>query len=111
MAREKTREEVRDEFMDHVRMLVDYWAETTPHDGRQYLCRDRISGFAHSLLTTIDGCSAGVPGFILAPAPHPEDKKYHQEEGSDWYPENHESDVKCDIGGGLHELLYTREPD
>lgn len=101
MSREKTTEEVREEFLDHVRYLVSYWdrieKETT---------KEKLSGLAFSILSALDGCSAGLPSFIVAPCPHPEDKQYHIDNDEDYYPENHDVDVKCDIAGCLHELFY-----
>jgi hypothetical protein len=62
---------------------------------------DRTSGFAHSLLAAIDGCSMGVPAFTLIPSPHPDDRAYHIAEGENYFPDD------VDIAGGLHELLYA----
>jgi hypothetical protein len=56
-------------------------------------------------MVALDGGAMALPGFIVAPNPHPSDKEYHISEGSDYYPENHELDIKGDIAGGLHELL------
>ena len=65
-SREWTEEEVRSHFIRHVRHMVDYWAglgnsnvdpDTSP--------RDRIMGFAHSMLAAIDGSSVAIPSFVL----------------------------------------------
>jgi len=34
-------------------------------------------------------------------------KEYHIKEGENYFPENHTLDIKCDIAGGLHELLFV----
>ena len=102
--REYTEDEVRDMFMGHIRMLINYWDKETRKPTR----REALEGFAHSFLVLLDGGSA-LPGFIVAPRPHADDKKFHQENGENWFPENHESNVKCDIGGYLHELLYVKQ--
>lgn len=103
MSKEYTEEEVRKQFLDHVRMLVEYWdsidKETT---------KEKLSGLAFSILSAIDGSSVGLPAFVLAPLPHESDKQYRIDNNEDYYPENHESDVKCDIGGTLHELFYKK---
>ena len=99
MIRYKDENEVREEFVHHVKNLVDYWdkCETT---------QDRLGGLAFSILSTIDGCSMAIPGFILAPLPHPEDKQYHLECGDKYcYAENHNSNVVCDIAGSLHDTF------
>lgn len=102
MSKEKTINEVRNEFLSHIKTLIDYW-EKVPN---QNSIKDRLSGLAFSILATIDGCSMDLPSFILAPCPHEDDKQFNIEEGNDFYPENHNSNVNCDISGGLHELLH-----
>lgn len=80
--REKTKEEVVDEMLDHIHMLVNYWTyETSKQD-----LKERLEGLAFSILTMLDGCS-GLPAFDLVPHPHPTDKEYHISNGEDWYPE------------------------
>jgi len=99
--REYTEEEVREQFLDHVRMLIDYWdkvnTETT---------KDKLEGLAFSICSTIDGCAMDLPGFILAPLPHESDKQYHIDNDENYYPENKEAN--CDIAGSLHELLFKK---
>lgn len=105
-SRERTTEEVRQEFIEHIRCMVDYWerVKLEPERGTTD-ARRRLRGLAHSILVTLDGRS-NLPAFIVAPRPHERDKAYHQENGEDWYPENHEANVQCDITGGLHDQLY-----
>lgn len=103
MSREKTEEEVRDEFLNHIRGLVVYWNKVDDRD-----CEEKLSGLAFSILAALDGCSGGLCGFIVAPSPHEDDKQYHIDEGRNYYAENYNSDVKCDIAGGLHDLFYEK---
>jgi hypothetical protein len=100
-SKEKSKDEVRKEFLNQVRELVFYWDKINQKD-----TKEKLSGLAFSILTLLDGCSMCSPKFIVAPDPHPEDKEYHIENKEDYYPENYESDVKCDISGCLHELFY-----
>ena len=93
MSKEKTEQEVREQFLNHVRMLVDYWEKET---SKQTL-RERLDGLAFSILVAIDGENVDLPPFILAPIPHEEDKQYRIDNGEDYYPENHNSNVKCYI--------------
>lgn len=101
--REMTTEEVKERFLAHVRNMVIYWSQ--PGLDAKDL-HERLSGLAFSILAAIDGSACGLPAFILAPAPHPDDREFHKAEGENWYPENHESSVKADIGGSLHEEFY-----
>lgn len=107
--REKTVEEVRKEFLDYVWSMIDYWAgEGGSNVDPDKPVRERLSGFAHSLLATLDGCAMALPGFVVAPCPHPDDKEFCIAEGEDWYPQAPE--LPSDIAGGLHELLYQHDP-
>lgn len=95
-----TVDEIREQFIKHVWGLINYWE----HESRAETVRDKMSGLAHSLFATLDGCSLGLPGFIMSPTAHPSDKEYHRSRGENFYP----SDV--DIGGVLHEILHRYEP-
>ena len=102
-SREFTEDEIRQQFLDHVRVLVNYWDKEVS----EHTQTERLSGLAFSILTTIDGYSTGLPAFILAPCPHEDDKQFCINNEENYYPENHESRVKCDIAGELHELFYN----
>lgn len=101
--REKTVEEVRCEFVDKVGDLVDYWSYQEGMSDK-----DKVEGVAFSILTMLDGCSLDMPGFIVAPLPHEDDKEYDIENGENYYPQNHNSNVKCDIAGVLHYTFSAR---
>jgi hypothetical protein len=103
--RELTRDEVQDRFLTYVATMVHYW--DTNASTKNMTAREKMEGVVHSILATLDGCSMGLPGFIVAPCPHESDRQFHIDEGDEYYfPENHESNVQCDIAGGLHELIY-----
>lgn len=102
MSREKAMEEVREEVLDHIRGMVDYWNEI-----EKDTTKEKLEGLAFSILTMLDGYSS-MPSFIVAPLPHEDDKEYKIENKEDYYPENHNSDIKCDIAGGLHELFFKK---
>lgn len=99
MSREKTEEEVRIEFLEHVAVMINYW-DTQVNGSTRY----KLEGFAHSVLAALDGCAGGLPGFVVAPRPHPDDKQYHIDEGDDYYREI-DSGSLCDIAGSLHEQI------
>ncbi|MCX6764838.1 MAG: hypothetical protein NTU58_04035 [Candidatus Nealsonbacteria bacterium] len=69
---------------------------------------ERTNGAIFSLLAIIDGEGTELPGFILAPNPHPKDKNFYKKEGKNWFPENFKSNVKSDIGveTELDEMLH-----
>lgn len=99
---EYTEDEVRELFLKQVWAMTNFWATQVPEQS----AKERIEGVAFSIMSLLDGCSAAMGGFIVAPCPHPEDKAYLQSNSENWYPENHESDVNCDISGSLHELFH-----
>jgi len=109
--REYTLEEVRHIFLSHVENCVSYWDKVTldraPNDTRTDQ-RNRLEGLAFSIMSALDGCAMGVPGFIVAPSPHPSDKQFHIDEGENYFPYNDSGEIKADIAGGLHELIFKR---
>lgn len=99
--KEKKMEEVREEFLEHVRDMVDYW-----HDVPNKTEKEKLNGLAFSIMAALDGCSVDIPGFIVAPLPHETAKQYHMDNEEDYYPENHNSEVNCNISGELHDHYY-----
>jgi hypothetical protein len=67
--------------------------------------RRRLEGLAHSILVALDGNAMALPGFVVAPMPHPSDRDYCIENGENFYPEA--PDVSCDIAGELHTRMYS----
>jgi len=82
MSRAYTKEEVREQFLDHIRTLVNYWDKEGGRDSK-----DKLEGLAFSFLTLLDGCAC-LPAFDISPSPHPEDREYYQENGENWYEDN-----------------------
>lgn len=99
--KEKKMEEVREDFLNHVRDMVDYW-----HDVPNKTEKEKLNGLAFSIMAALDGCSVDIPGFIVAPLPHETNKQYHMDNEEDYYPENHNSEVNCNIAGELHDHYY-----
>ncbi len=97
--REKTKDEVVEEILDYVNMLIKYWA----HESRRAGAEEKLEGFAHSMLTMLDGCSANLPAFNLVPCPCPDDKEYLKDIGENWYPEIAVNDTVM-----LHDLFMER---
>ena len=87
--KEKSEEIVREEFLNHIRGLVDYWDKVDEKN-----CREKLQGLAFSVLAMLDGVSTDICGFIVAPSTHEDDKAYHIANGEDYYPQNHRSNVK-----------------
>jgi len=98
--REFTEAEVRQQYLELVWSSIDYW-----HNLPDKTCREKMEGLAFGILVILDG-DTSLPGFIVAPCPHPDDKEYNREQRENWFPENHDSNVKCNIAGCLHELFH-----
>jgi len=100
--REYTTEEVRNLFLKKMKEIADVWANSPNKSASE-----RCNGVAFSILAELDGESSTLPAFIVAPAPHPDDKEFNRKKGENWFPENpDESKIKGDISGELHELWY-----
>lgn len=97
MSRAKTEEEVKDEFLSHIRSLVEYWSKL-PDISNKHRC----DGVAFSILTLIDG-SASMPAIDLHISPHEDDKAYHIENGENYYETNMMFN-DC----ALHEEFYKK---
>jgi len=113
-ARELTTAEVRERFLAKVRTIVDYWAdEGTEGPLANQSLRQRCEGVAFSILVTLDGEDAELPGFVVAPNPHPDDKIYCREHDLDWYPRTADGLKehmvgRLDIAGSLHEDIWRK---
>ena len=97
---EYTQDEIREQFLEHIRMLVKYWGnlENRTTEGK-------LDGLAFSILSMIDG-STMLPQFIVAPNSHPDDKQYYIENGEPYYPDNSDLDILGNISGSLHDSYY-----
>lgn len=102
--REYTEDEVRQKFLQYIWALIDYW------DKLDKSKRDSLEGLAFSILSTLDGSALELPGFIVSPAPHAEDKDYLAGEGRNWFLP-FDGDDPCDIGGSLHEFFHAARPE
>ncbi len=105
MSRELTAEEVQEKFLKHIWALIEYWESNKDRPD----ARGKLEGLAFSILTVIDGESIAMPGFFLAPDPHPEDKPYNESRGENWFPEN-DIELVGDISGNLHEEFHKFDP-
>ena len=97
-----TLEEVREKFLNNVHGLARYWNGPLSTPRTQL---ERLEGLAFSMLVLLDG-GTDMPGMILLPNPHPDDKAFLIAEGSRYYtpieglPPHLEA---LDIAGALHE--------
>lgn len=98
-------DEVRELFLKHVWQMIHYWNNQQP---------DRLSaleGLAFTILSTLDGSAMDLPGFLVIPSPHPDDKEDCIAAGDRWFPPYSPGDTTvCDIGGVLHEQFYKHKP-
>ena len=105
MSRKLTHDEIQKNFINQVWVMIDWWKNAQVSES------DKLSGLAHSILAMIDGCYGGIPGFILIPDPHEDDKQYCIEHGENYYPQMSDINFENDIGGSLHSMLYRLTPD
>lgn len=112
MSRAKTPEELRDDFFHVVAALARYWAETAPVESPMARCE----GLVFSIMNIFDGTNMTLPAIDLVMHPHPDDKKYCEEEGDDWVAEG--TVINADVM--MHELwidyqrrqpVFEEEPD
>lgn len=103
MSREYTTDEVRSKFLEHIRLMIDYW-DNLPEKSP----KEKLEGLAFSICVTLDGGSANLPGFIVSPVSSKEDVVFYKGNGENYYPldDKTHSKLKCDIAGVLHEMLY-----
>lgn len=94
-----TSEELRNNVLNHVRLMVEYWATLPGLDERS-----RCDGVAFSILTMIDG-SADQPPMALVALSSDEDKKYSVEKGENWV--EHGTVINDDVM--LHEEYNSPE--
>lgn len=97
MSRPYTREEIQEQFLDHVRNLVDYWES----ESRTKTSREKLEGLAFSILSALDGSAAALPGFEVKAIGTEEDIEFFKENDENYYPIDGE-----DIAGNLHEKFY-----
>lgn len=89
-SREKTVEEMKEELLNHILCLVDYW------NNQSGTTHDKLDGLAFSILSILDGCTI-LPAYSVIPLMAEEDKEYYIENGENYYPE------EVDIAGSLHD--------
>lgn len=77
-----TEDELRDQFIDHVRDIATYWGSEERREG--ITSTERCFGTVHSILALLDGCAIGFPGIDLVLEPHESDKEYHINLGENW---------------------------
>lgn len=95
--RAKTAEEVREEFLKQIHAISNYWANL-PNKSAQ----ERCDGVAFSILNIFDGTTMNLPSMDISLSPHPDDKEFYIQNGSNWYEKGMVIN-NC----MLHELLYT----
>ena len=114
-----TVEEARERFIVHLWHLVDYWSNLEPisRGNPEYGIPDtentprrRLQGLMHSFLASgLDGASLGLPAMEIKPLVSKEDIEFYKTHEEDprfpiprqWFPPGE------DIGGNLHELMYS----
>lgn len=106
MPRQKTKNEIKKEFISNILSAIDYWEkeQSTP------TTRQKMMGVAFSILVMLDGEDANMPAFIVAPDVNSLINKDCIKDGEDYYPAQ-DKEVKGNISGDLHELFaQMRKP-
>jgi hypothetical protein len=106
--RQKTSEEIRNEFFALVHRYIDYY-DKEPHFKTT---REKLEGFAFSLMNVFDGTSSGIGcAFLLVPTCSASDPEFLRDEGENWYPVNEKVTeiMEGEISGGdmLHEKFSS----
>ncbi len=103
--REYTEEEVMAEFLSTIHYMVDEWSKI-----KRDTVKEQLEGLAFSILALLDGVHVGMPAFIVAPLPAETDKEYRIKKGENYFPQNDEKKINCDIAGVLHDAFYKHQP-
>lgn len=74
-----TADEVRQQFLDHMRTLALYWSSTAGTE------REKLNGLCFSILNIFDGTSQDLPAMDIVLRPHENDMEFHKAEGDNWY--------------------------
>lgn len=100
-----TESECKELFLQHCRAHIRYWQDLHKNQGKN--AEDAIEGVVHTVLSTIDGCSMGIPGFLMIPYTQRDDHDYMIAQGERPWPVTDEIAVAnlVDIGGDLHQYL------
>lgn len=105
-----TVEEVRSKLINYLAGTARYWATTDlsrPEFAKGIAETGevlyRLEGLVFSILVMLDGGTLALPAFDLYPAPHPDDRAYHEKNGERWYDPN----VAVN-GCQLHDLWSMR---
>lgn len=94
-----TKEELREQILNQMRVYAREWA-ALPNKTEQ----ERCDGLAFSILNIFDGTTAALPAFDIVARPHPDDKRYYQENGENYIEDGTILNDDC----MLHDLYYRR---
>lgn len=97
VSRAYTKEEIREQFLEHIKELIKYWARL-PNKSLE----DVGEGVAFSILNIFDGTTMNLPAFDITVRPHPDDKGYNVARNENWYKDG---TVINDFGDYLHHDL------
>lgn len=101
-----TREEMTEQLLHHFIGMVDYWDSVDIIQVGPMSQKERMHGLLFSILSTLDGSSMGIPGFILTPSVTAEDQQFNEAIGENWWPVwEGEIPDEYTINYPLHEIL------
>lgn len=97
MSKVKSKAEIRDVFLSHIKHLVHIWNRS------EGTSKEKLEGLAFSIMSTIDGVSGGFPCAIdLVMRPHEDDKQYNIDNGDDY----NEDGTCINDDTMLHEVIF-----
>lgn len=104
MSRAYTKDEMREEFLEQIRILVNYWGGDSDNKVKEKTSKEKLDGLAFSILNIFDG-STVLPAFDIVVRPHKDDKKYNIERGEKYY----EDGICFNDDVILHELWSMKK--
>jgi hypothetical protein len=99
MSKPISKEQLREQFLNSVRMYAREWASYKNKTPQQ-----RCDGLAFTLMALLDGTDVDLPAFDLVARPHPDNEAYHKAHGQDWVVDGQV--INDDVH--LHDMYYDR---
>lgn len=99
MSKPISKEQLRGQFLNSVRMYSREWAS---YENKTPL--QRCDGLAFSIMALLDGSDVELPAFDLVARPHPDNEAYNKAHGQDWVVAGQV--INDDVH--LHDMYYDR---
>jgi len=97
------------EELQHL-FLVCVWQAIATCEAQPIPERQKLETLAHNILVMLDGGTAVLPLFLVAPNGDLADQASRQRHGEKWFPINDGTNIQGKIAGTLHEEFYDSKP-